>query len=190
MAHTLAPDFTFDTSSSQNLRLSTVVKDSDYTFLIFLRYYGCTSCQIDLIDLTAHYAAFREKNAQLLVVLQSDPRILAAGVEDRGIPFTLISDPEQKIYPLYQVKPAMDYDGLRQGMTEAEAARYAAKRAKAQELNVQHGEYEGNEYQLPAYFLLDRNMQILLEHRARNIADMPRAEEYLESLSQAVHADQ
>jgi len=189
MAHTLAPDFEFDTSSSKHLRLSTAVKNSEYTFLIFLRYYGCTSCQIDLIDLTAHYAAFQKKHTQLLVVLQSDPHILAAGIADRGIPFALISDPVQKIYSLYQVKPAMDYDGLRQGMTKAEAVRYEAKRAKAKELNVQHGEYEGNEYQLPAYFLLDRNMQILLEHRARNIADMPRAEEYLQLLSQVVPAE-
>ena len=107
-----AIDFTFNTADEQNLVLSEEVKKAKYTFLIFLRYYGCTSCQIDLIDLAKKYDRFLANDAQVLVVLQSRPETLRAGIETRGIPFRLISDPGQQLYPLYKVYAARDYDAL------------------------------------------------------------------------------
>ena len=177
-----AIDFRFDTATQKNLLLSEEVKKAKYTFLIFLRYYGCTSCQVDLLDLTAEYEKFRAKDAQILVVLQSKPEILSAGIDAHNIPFALISDPEQKLYPLYQVEAADGYDGLKAGMTEEDGAKFEAKIARANAAGLTHGEYEGNEYQKPAYFLIDQDMNLLKEHLAKNIADMPLAEDYLEML--------
>ncbi len=177
-----AIDFHFNTPTEHDLLLSEEVKKAKYTFLIFLRYYGCTSCQIDLMDLSKVYDQFQQKDAQILVVLQSKPEILQNGIDTQGIPFTLISDPEQKLYPLYNVPAAEGYEGMRNDMTPELAQKFAAKVERGKAAGLTHGEYEGNEFQLPGYFLIDREMNLLKEHRAKNMADMPIGEEYLDLL--------
>ena len=122
-----AIDFRFNTPTEHDLLLSEEIKKAKYTFLIFLRYYGCTSCQIDLMDLSKVYDQFQQKDAQILVVLQSKPEILQKGIDTQGIPFTLISDPEQKLYPLYNVPAAEGYEGMRNDMTPELAQKFAAK---------------------------------------------------------------
>lgn len=177
-----AIDFRFDTADRQGLLLSEEVKHARYTFLIFLRYYGCTSCQIDLMDLSAAYEKFKAKDAQIFVVLQSKPEILQKGIDAQHIPFPLISDPEQKLYPLYGVRAAEGYEGMREGMTPELQERFAKKAERGKAAGLAHGEYEGNEYQLPGYFLIDSSMNLLKSHLAKNMADMPMGEEYLELL--------
>ena len=244
-----AIDFRFNTPEETGLLLSEEAKKAKYTYLIFLRYYGCTSCQVDLMDLSAAYdkfvakdaqilvvlqskpeilaqgietqgipfklisdpeqklyplynvqavdgyeamqagmtpeagqkfAAKMERGAQILVVLQSKPEILAQGIETQGIPFQLISDPEQKLYPLYQVQAVDGYEAMQAGMTPEAGQKFAAKMERGAAAGLSHGEYEGNEYQLPGYFLIDSDMNLLKAHRAENMADMPVGEEYLE----------
>ena len=177
-----AIDFRFNTPTETDLLLSEEVKKAKYTYLIFLRYYGCTSCQTDLMDLTAVYDKFVEKDAQILVVLQSKPEILLKGIDMQGIPFKLISDPEQKLYPLYNVKAVDGYEAMRADMAPEAAEKFAAKMERGKAAGLTHGEYEGNEYQLPGYFLIDGEMNLLKEHRAKNMADMPIGTEYLEIL--------
>ena len=175
-----AIDFRFNTPEETGLLLSEEVKKAKYTYLIFLRYYGCTSCQVDLMDLSAVHDKFVERGAQILVVLQSKPEILAQGIETQGIPFQLISDPEQKLYPLYQVQAVDGYEAMQAGMTPEAGQKFAAKMERGAAAGLSHGEYEGNEYQLPGYFLIDADMNLLKAHRAQNMADMPVGEEYLE----------
>ena len=175
-----AIDFRFNTPDESNLLLSEEVKKAKYTYLIFLRYYGCTSCQVDLMDLSAVYDKFVEKDAQILVVLQSKPEILAQGIETQGIPFKLISDPEQKLYPLYHVQAVDGYEAMQAGMTPKAGQKFAAKMERGSAAGLTHGEYEGNEYQLPGYFLIDSDMNLLKAHRAENMADMPMGAEYLD----------
>ena len=175
-----AIDFHFNTPTETDLVLSEEVKKAKYTYLIFLRYYGCTSCQIDLMDLSKVYDQFTAKDAQILVVLQSKPEILAKGIETQGIPFKLISDPEQKLYPLYNVQAAESKEAMRASMTPDVMEKFGAKIERGKAAGLTHGEYEGNEYQLPGYFIIDSDMNLLKEHRAANLADMPIGVEYLD----------
>ena len=48
------------------------------------------------------------------------------------------------------------------------------------ENGYEHGDYEGNEAQLPAFFAVDGEMNVLEAHYARNLGDMPFAKEVLE----------
>lgn len=177
-----AQDFTFDTAFKKGLRLSEEVKKADRTFLIFLRYFGCTSCQLDMIDLAENAENFKARNAQVLVVLQSRPEIAGAGSDKFSLPFDIICDPNAEIYHLYDVKSAGSKEGLRAEMTEADGMKFAKKMERRDALGLEHGEYEGDEYQLPAYFLIDSNMELIKSHHAKSIADMPLADEYLEML--------
>ena len=53
------------------------------------------------------------------------------------------------------------------------------KREDIQKLGYTHGEYEGIEEQLPAFFYLDKDLKVLTAHYAKGIGDMPTAEELL-----------
>ena len=68
------PDFEFATPYSPANRLSeTVQKCPGKTALVFLRYYGCRMCQLDMIDYQERYGAIAAAGGQLLIALQSDP---------------------------------------------------------------------------------------------------------------------
>lgn len=175
-----ALDFTFNTPFKKGLKLSEEVKKADRTFLIFLRYFGCTSCQMDMIDLAAEYESFKKKNAQVLVVLQSRGEIAKDGSERFDLPFDIVCDPDAGIYKLYDVKSAGSKEGLRDKATPEMLDRFTKKMSRKEELGLEHGEYEGDEYQLPGYFIIDKDMNLLKSHRAVSIADMPLADEYLE----------
>ncbi len=178
-----ALDLTFDTPFEQGVKLSDYVKNTRYTFVIFLRYFGCRSCQLDMIDLAAAREQFKARDAQVLVVLQSAPEVAAEGSKQFELPFDIACDPEARLYALYNVPSAGSKDAMaaRNGaMNETQAAKMAAKRARMADLV--HGAYEGDEYQLPAYFLLDGSMELLAEHRAENMGDMPTADEYLDMI--------
>lgn len=180
-----AADFTFDTPFEQGLRLSEEVRKAERTFLIFLRYFGCRSCQVDMIDLAAARDAFAAKKAQVLVVLQSRPEIAAEGSRRFELPFGIICDPDAALYRLYGVESAGSAEGMAarsQAAAPEAAARMAVKREKYDAYKLEHGAYEGDEYQLPAYFLLDADMEILRSHRAQSLGDMPTAEEYLQMI--------
>ena len=95
-AGTKLTDFSFDTPFESGVKLSDKVKEAKKTVLLFLRYYGCTLCQLDIRE----YA-----NA-----------------------------------------------------------------------------YEGEEMQLPGYFILNPEMEVLECHRAASILDMPTVDEMIAKL--------
>lgn len=180
MSHTVitgekAPDFTYNTVFENGLRLSDTVKKAKKTFLVFLRYFGCRSCQLDLRDYTAQYSRFVEKDAQLLVVLQSTQESLKTQTKPEDVPYAIICDPEQTLYHFYDIPAAAS--------KEAMASQRGKERvAIAAGLGIVHGEYEGNELQLPAVFLLDSDCNVLYHRRAKVSGDIPDTEEMLAML--------
>ena len=51
---------------------------------------------------------------------------------------------------------------------------------EAKNMGLSHGEYEGNELQLPAVFIIDENNKVIYSHYAEDGADIPRAREILD----------
>ena len=58
----------------------------------------------------------------------------------------------------------------------------SAKGEKAAACGFSHGDYEGNEQQLPAMFIVDEDGTVLYAHYARSIMDMPSVDEVLAML--------
>ena len=56
------------------------------------------------------------------------------------------------------------------------------KGAKAAALGFSHGDYEGNEQQLPAMFIVEEDGTVSFAHYAKGIMDMPTVDELLEIL--------
>lgn len=177
-----AADFTYCTAFKEGIRLSDKVQEADKTFLIFLRYMGCTSCQVDIMDYSESYPQFKEKNAQIVLVLQSSVEIMRAQTTAENPPFDIVCDPTMSLYPIYDLKAAGSKEELIDKNDPASMARLMYKREKAAANGLSHGEYEGEELQLPGLFVLDKEMNVLHAHRAKTITDMPTAEDMLEMI--------
>ena len=173
---TVAPDFHFQTGDGNGL-LSEELQKAEKTLLIFSRYLGCPFCQLDLLSYCEEYARFREKNAQILLVLQSSPETLHQQTLAKEVPFHLISDPQQELYHLYEVKPAASM--LKMLRLNGKLLKKASALMKRK---LKHGAYEGNEQQLPALFLVSHNMDLFHSHHAKSISDLPSVDQIIKLL--------
>lgn len=173
----LMPDFTYETPFAQGLTLGETAAKARKTALIFMRYYGCTLCQYDIHQLYMHYNELIAGGGQILVVLQSDPKKLADDLKTpEALPFPIICDPEQKLYREFSIEPAAS-------KAKMADVKVMAKIAKATAAGFKHGDYEGNELQLPAAFVLDAGRKLTYVRYAQTVSDMPEIGELVELLA-------
>jgi peroxiredoxin len=172
------PSFTFDTHLRDGLESLSVLKGK--TVFWVLRYIGCTVCRYDVHLIAQRYEEFKAKGAQVFVVMQSDRDHVQKDLSstDTVLPFEIICDPDQKIYNMLSIEPAESMEALAGGNMDA----LKEKGAKARECGFTHGDYEGNEQQLPAMFIADEDGTVLYAHYAQNIVDMPSVDEVIEML--------
>ena len=164
------PEFRYDTPFAKNLSMAeTASTASGKTALVFLRYYGCTLCQLDLHSYKENYQRITAGGGQLLVVLQSDPDKLSQELTRDSFPFAIVCDPRKNLYRDFEIVPASSKLGLADLKT-------VKKIMKAKKSGFTHGEYEGEELQLPAAFVVDREMNLQQVHYGKSAADVPDAD--------------
>ena len=140
-----APDFSYITRDGQSGQAADLFAGNGKTLLCFLRYAGCTVCQYDIHQLTELTDALNERGIKPTVILQSSPE----NANKLGtLRFPVICDPDEKLYKIYSIMPAIEKKALitSSGLDRIEAATAAG---------YHHGEYEGNENQLPALFVIN-----------------------------------
>lgn len=170
------PVFDYNTPFAEGVSIAeTVKKVKGKTALVFLRYYGCTLCQYDISQFASEYEKIAATGGQLLVVLQSDPKKLGDEIGEDNLPFDIICDPEQTLYKEFEIIPA----DSKEHMVDACAM---AKIAKAKLAGFKHGEYEGEELQLPAAFVVDQDLAITYAHYGKTVGDVPSPSELAELL--------
>lgn len=168
------PDITFSTPYEQGRTLSeTVSRVKGKTALVFLRYYGCTLCQYNIHVFMTEHEKIAATGGQMLVVLQSDPAKIAGQQGPEALPFDIICDPEQKLYKEFDIRPAKSKLGMVNLKT-------IGKLSKAKAFT--HGEYEGDELQLPAVFVVTPDMKLTHVHYGTAAGDVPTPEELAELL--------
>lgn len=166
------PEFTYDTPFSAGASITeTVRRVRGKTALVFLRYYGCTLCQYDIHQFQTQYGKIAATGGQLLVVLQSAPKNLAEQLGSReALPFDIICDPREELYKRFEILPAEKMeDALKPGTM--------AKIDIVKASGLQHGEYEGNEQQLPAAFVVTPDLTLTYAHYAQELGDVPTPDE-------------
>ena len=84
----------------------------------------------------------------------------------------------EKIYNTLEVYPAES----REQLVGEDMDKLKAKGAAAREAGFAHGDYEGNELQLPALFITDKEGTVKYAHYGKNIVDMPTVDELIEML--------
>lgn len=141
------------------------------TMFLFLRYSGCPLCQLDMHELKEHYAFIEETGGQLIVILQSDPAKLAAQLDlSGGLPYPVICDPDRTLYQALAVFPAVSQMDLM-------GPKLMDKMALVALQGISHGEYEGDEMQLPAAFAVDERNILIYVHYGQGLGDTPDAAE-------------
>ena len=172
----IMPDFEYVTPFSAGHTLADTAAKAPKTALVFLRYWGCPLCQYDIHLLAQAHAEITAKGGQLLVVLQSDPKALAEKLgKPDALPFPIVCDPDQKLYQRFGIAPAAS-------MARMADLKMVGRIIKATKLGFKHGEYEGNEQQLPAAFVVDGECKVLYAHYAKSVSDMPDAARLAELL--------
>jgi peroxiredoxin len=164
-------DFTFDTPAETGQVFSRAAADKK-TALFFLRYYGCTLCRLDMHLLRERYADIHKAGGQVFAVLQSAPELVKRETESDPFPFTIICDPRQELYHRFEIKPASSKFAMAGGKT-------LKKLIRLKKYQFVHGEYEGNELQLPACFVLDQAFTVRYAKYAKNLADIPGPDELI-----------
>ena len=154
------------------------VFDADKTVIWCLRYVGCTVCRYDIHLAQQRYDEVTAKGGKLVFMLQSRRDILEKEFENMPLPFDIIMDPEMKIYEELEIKPAASMEELGGG----KMGELMEKGAAAKAAGFSHGEYEGNEQQLPAMFMVDKDGKIEFAHYAKDIMDMPVLDDVLKML--------
>ncbi len=162
----ILPDFSFATPFRAEGKLSDVTGQGGTTLLLFLRYYGCPLCQLDLHELAASYEKIKEAGGRALVVLQSDAKALAGKLSPEDLPYEIICDPEGELYRAFRILPARSMLMLADEAT-------MKKIGAAAEAGYTHGAYEGNELQLPAAFALTSDRVVTACHYGTAAGDVP-----------------
>ena len=171
------PDFTVSTQFENETSIKKIA-DGKPLMAVVLRYIGCPSCRYDVHMIQVNIEKFKEKGVNVAVVMQSTPESINKALADAPLDFPIICDPSYEIYNTLEVKPAETMQQLIG--SEASREKFAEKRAGIQALGYAHGEYEGIEEQLPAFFYLDPDLTVLTAHYAEGIGDMPTVQEMLE----------
>lgn len=136
------------------------------TAIVFLRYYGCTLCQYEMINYDEHYKEIVGNNGRLYVVLQSTADSIKKQMTTEASPFDIICDPNEELYKALEITSAKDMEELGGGAV-------MSKITEAEKLNLSHGDYEGEELQLPATFVIDKDMTVTYVRYGENGGDTP-----------------
>lgn len=170
------PEFHYQTPFMSECSVAdTVQQVKGKTALIFLRYYGCTLCQYEMHQYARQYEKVKACGGQILVVLQSEPEKLAAQTGREDFPFEIICDPEQKLYKQLEIPAA-------KSMLKMADVKTVSKMVSAKAGGFKHGEYEGEELQLPAVFIMDQKRYLSYVHYGKSAGDIPDIEELCELL--------
>lgn len=170
------PDFTVTTNERENVSLHSII-DKKTVFWV-IRYIGCPVCRYDVHVLAEKYDQIAEKGYDLYVVMQSDVAHIRKELSEVTLPFEIICDSTLEIYKALEINPAATKEELRGDNPE----KLMAKAEKVRELGFAHGDYEGDELQLPALFIVDENCEVICSHYGKDITDMPTVDELIESL--------
>ncbi|WRS28531.1 peroxiredoxin-like family protein [Oscillospiraceae bacterium MB08-C2-2] len=160
------PDFEYQTPFASGLKLSHTLRANRKTAILFLRYYGCPICQLDIQEIAQNYDQIVAEDTAILIVLQSSPDKLAAQLSLGELPFDIICDPNGALYSMLGIGKASATLGMLDFKTVGKIVKSSAR-------GIKHGDYEGEELQLPALFVANREGQLLHVHYGKSAGDIP-----------------
>ncbi len=145
--------------------------------LVFLRYFGCPFCQMQVVSLREARERFVEAGANVVLVGQGEPERGRAFTASHAVPFPCLLDRDRALYRAY---------GLGRGTAmQIFSPRVAVPfvRANLHPETMQRGLRGGSFTQMPGTFVVDREGTIRMAHRNRHIGDSPSTDALLATVA-------
>ena len=161
-AGTKIPDFPYITKSGKH---ESFLRDfaSKRTVLVFHRFIDCRICRLALYDATQIYKELSEVGYEIVFVVQSSAEDYERYAEQLKIPFTVICDPEEHLYQLFEVPLAANIEQLDEGN------RLISELKRAEMLGFPPGIKKGNQLQLPAAVVLSSDGTVVCSEYAKTV---------------------
>ncbi len=154
--------FSFSDQEGQKYDYPADFKDQKLA-IFFLRHLGCPLCKHALDDIDNAVGQFADKGVKVVTVVQSTPKRVAEYAKKEGLSMILAPDREKKLYNAFDVKRG----GLKEFM--GPGAFKATIRATLK--GHTHGKFEGDEFQVPASFLLSGDGEALYCYYGKDVSD-------------------
>jgi len=152
-----APVFKADSYNQGSINLTELI-GKQKIILIFSRYFGCPICQLDLKELMERLPEIEERGAKILYITQSGKEIAQDFIEEEDISFPVIPgtliEGTKNDYTIYK-----DYGFCK--MNAGTATKVPLKLRSAKKEGIEHGEYEGYEYQCPGQVVIAEDGKII-----------------------------
>ncbi|HEX8656021.1 MAG TPA: peroxiredoxin-like family protein [Hymenobacter sp.] len=139
--------------------------------LMFMRHVGCPVCNRRMHELLEQADYFQAHNLTVVAVYESTPALMQQYLAGQTVPFTMVPDPDQRLYRLYslEVSGAKAMASVLHGVM--------GKASQGKKLFSQAIETDGNRNRIGAEFLLDEQGTVTVARYHRYIGDeLPVAE--------------
>ena len=157
-------DFSFNTQDGYKQSFLSEIIEFEQTILLFLRYIGCTVCNLMIHEINDCISSFTKKNKKVFIVLQSEEKNLRKELKNYKLNLEIILDPEMKLYKKFDLESATKKEEL---IDELSLKRILL----AKEKGFIHGDYEGNEMQFPATFIFNNKGIVLFSKYGNTVTD-------------------
>ena len=157
----------FEVTDIHGTKINLHQLSNEKVLLTFFRYAECALCNLRISEIKNESERLKELDIKLIAVFQSSKESLIASIYDKhAFDFTIISDPESKLYNLYGVKPS--WIKLLKTTTWKGIKSMLKASSKGYKLG---GKVEGKFNQIPADFLLNKDKHIEIAHYGDNLID-------------------
>jgi peroxiredoxin len=159
---TAAPDFETENLRGEPLRLSAL--RGEPVWLAFFRFASCPLCNYRVHEMIERWSMFEGRGFHLVGVFQSPAQRLRDFVATQDPPFTLVADPEMKLYALYGLESSI------LGAMTPNVVATGARAATTRGIKLL-GVPDGPAMRLPGDYLIDRRGVIRTVYKGKDIAD-------------------
>ena len=160
-----APSFTTKDIYGKEIELS---KNTDSkTLLFFMRYAGCPVCNFRMHELIENYSDLEENGYKLIVVYQSSDSTLREYLKDEKLPFTIIGDPNRRLYKKYGVEPSF----WRTFGSAFKRSTYKHRKEGERLFGSKKQKRDGSLTGIPADFIISKDGTIIKAYYGKSISD-------------------
>jgi thioredoxin-dependent peroxiredoxin len=173
IAQEKATDFKATTIDGKEFNLSDL--KGQKIFLSFFRNGACALCNLRVHEISQQQKALDDAGIQVIAIFESSVEDMKPYVGKQKIGFTLLSDPEGKLYDQYGIKTSPEL--VNQVIASGSAVTRMEEAGKAGfPLTKQEG---SNFFRIPAEVLINENFEIVKIHHCNQLTDHLAIEEVL-----------
>lgn len=147
-----------------------IIKLSNYkgqkVFIAFFRYAGCPVCNFRIHELIENYDSISSKGYKIIAIYESNNDTLREYIKETPIPFTVIGNPNLRLYKEYRVEKSF-WKML--GSAFKKQPKEAMKKGNKQ--FSKKYKRDGHLNRIPADFLIDEKGLLTTVHYGKNIGD-------------------